>query len=417
MKSKFFQPKFSITRVTKANKDKKTPKKINSYLILFRISYKGEEIKISSKLNASPNNWNAKEKKFKGIDSNNLNIELDSRQSTLRDSISKIINKYPQLELYSVKERYNLLKDNSKQSKILRESNTLESLILAYKENLPKKNSRKNVDNLLFNIINSNAIDKSIEVEKMDRTDIQLFQSELLTKDLGVNYIERLMNTFRTILNYTTESIKPKASLVSDITSVKSQLKKDSVEIIVLTVDEFNLIRNFTTKVKSLEEIRDSFVFMCLTGQRSGDYRDKNIKNDVYENGKSYEWQLKQEKTGKEVIIPLTNEGLEILKKYNYKIPLNHKSNIHLKELCKEIGLDRQIKKVRTIGKNEVVTVCPLYEAMTLHISRKSFVTIAYHKKFRTEVIKSITGHSSLVEFDKYLDIYKDVKDELVNSL
>ena len=84
-----------------------------------------------------------------------------------------------------------------------------------------------------------------------------------------------------------------------------------------------------------MAKIRDLFVFECYTGLAFTDLKtleDKNFVTD--ENGKK--WIVKKRhKTNIVSTIPLMPVALEILEKYNYRLPMisNVKYNAYLKEI------------------------------------------------------------------------------------
>ena len=73
------------------------------------------------------------------------------------------------------------------------------------------------------------------------------------------------------------------------------------------------------------------------------------------------------------VILP---EGVEILKKYNFKLPMisNQKMNLYLKTIQNLIGLQK-----------------PLYT----HIARHTYATRCLNKGIRLEVVAKMLGHST----------------------
>ena len=54
------------------------------------------------------------------------------------------------------------------------------------------------------------------------------------------------------------------------------------------------------------------------------------------------------------------------------------------------------------IGKEIIEEINPLYERISSHTARRSFITIMKNKKIPDKVIMSYTGHKSLEVFNKY---------------
>ena len=110
-----------------------------------------------------------------------------------------------------------------------------------------------------------------------------------------------------------------------------------------LTLEEVRQIRTKVLGSKSMENVRDLFVFQCYTGMA---YRDmatltqKDIKID--KDGK--EWIVKERmKTGVPAFIPVLPPVKEILVKHQYLLPTlsNQKYNSYLKEIQEVCGITR----------------------------------------------------------------------------
>lgn len=72
---------------------------------------------------------------------------------------------------------------------------------------------------------------------------------------------------------------------------------------------------------RSKEIARDVFLVGCYTAQRYSDYSIINATNiRTLENGQKV-IDLKQQKSGNRVVIPVRPEVFAILKKYNYRLP------------------------------------------------------------------------------------------------
>ena len=54
------------------------------------------------------------------------------------------------------------------------------------------------------------------------------------------------------------------------------------------------------------------------------------------------------------------------------------------------------------VGKEIIEQINPLYERISSHTARRSFITIMKNKKIPDKVIMSYTGHRSLEVFNKY---------------
>lgn len=193
----------------------------------------------------------------------------------------------------------------------------------------------------------------------------------------------------------------------------KFKKPKSESTIIALSLDELNHFWEHEFKNKSLEKVRDIFVFACVTGMRFSDVSRVSINNIIKEKNCI---SIYTQKTKEEVEIPLVHYSKTILEKYNYnlKVISNQKMNDYLKIAAKEAGLDslRRIKEVR--GRETQIIEKPLYSLITFHCGRRSFSTISLEIGMPMNQVMAITGHRSLQSFQRYVT---HSKSELVKSM
>ena len=113
--------------------------------------------------------------------------------------------------------------------------------------------------------------------------------------------------------------------------------------------------------------------------------------------------ELKQQKTGKNVVIPVLEKTKEILKDgLPYKIS-TQKFNKYIKEICKLAEINELIKgskitvTVKGKGnkeKRKVSGIYPKWQLMASHVCRRSFCSNLYGI-LPTPLIMSISAHSS----------------------
>lgn len=166
-----------------------------------------------------------------------------------------------------------------------------------------------------------------------------------------------------------------------------------------------------STKVKvsfnSLDRVRDLFLVGCWTGLRFSDFskiQSKHFKNGFIE--------IKTQKTGKEVVIPIHPVVTDIMVKYrnlteNSLPPAmsNQKMNSYLKGLGKLAGINETVQKEQTKAGNKIVKSVPKYAIISTHTARRSFSTNAYNLKVPALSIMAITGHKTESNFLKYIKV------------
>lgn len=152
---------------------------------------------------------------------------------------------------------------------------------------------------------------------------------------------------------------------------------KDKVKKEPLTLEEVRRIRTKELGSKSLEKIRDLFVFQCYTGLAFRDMSslsEKDIKID--KDGK--EWIVKERiKTGVPAFIPILPVVKEILVKYNYHLPTltNQKYNSYLKEIQE---------------------VCGIKKTLHSHLARHTCGTLLLNAGVDMLTVSKVLGHSSI---------------------
>ncbi|WP_407498221.1 tyrosine-type recombinase/integrase [Elizabethkingia anophelis] len=189
---------------------------------------------------------------------------------------------------------------------------------------------------------------------------------------------------------------------------------------VFLNFQEIEQIKQARIIGNDLIHARDWLIIGCYTGQRVSDLLRMN-KNQIYtrtdSEGESFRFiELVQEKTGKQVIIPLHDEVENILKKYNGNFPPTFRGttfnsdvtlfNYHIKKVCELAEINTKVKgKVFNdeLKRNEIKET-EKHHLISSHICRRSFATNFYgDKRFTTPQIMAITGHSTETVFLSYI--------------
>jgi integrase len=88
------------------------------------------------------------------------------------------------------------------------------------------------------------------------------------------------------------------------------------------------------------------------------------------------------------------------------------KLNDYIKQIAKTAGITEKVQKVTFKGPNRKVTEHPKYELMASHTGRRTFITLSLEKGMRPEVLRQITGHTTLRLLEKYIKITDKVAEE-----
>ena len=188
---------------------------------------------------------------------------------------------------------------------------------------------------------------------------------------------------------------------------------------VFLSFDEIEKIKDVTTLNTDWNIAKDWLVLGCYLGQRVSDLL-RMTKRMIYtktdSEGNTFRFiEIKQQKTGEKVVIPIHDEVETILNKYNGDFPPTFANNFdsnavlfnrHIKKVCELAGIQEMIKgKVYNEDKkkNEIVET-EKYNLVSSHVCRRSFATNFYgNKLFTTPQLMAITGHKTENMFLNYI--------------
>ena len=247
-------------------------------------------------------------------------------------------------------------------------------------------------------------------------------------KDINIklanNFLKWLTETKKYKNSYATKKIADLKTVCLDAeindVEVNKQLKhikstkSSNGNIIYLSEEELIKIENTELKTDALKNARKFLLLGCNIGQRGGDLLNINSSNFKTIKGLKI-IELKQQKTGKNVTIPVLETTEKILKDgLPYKISIQ-KFNNYIKEICKLTGLTEATKgsKILMVDKDgNIITkdekgnytskgfkrsiegYYPKHELISSHVCRRSFAT-NYYIALPTPLVMSITGHST----------------------
>lgn len=274
----------------------------------------------------------------------------------------------------------------------------------------------KKTTTVLHHLISfSKANDFELTFESIDH----LFFTKFVDYSTGVllhtnNTIHRHIGIIKWFLRWTTKKGYNKNIQFQDF-----KVKECETEIIALTSKELELLVKATMPSKRLEVVKDCFCFSCFTGLRYSDL--KNLKKSDIINGTI---RIKTIKTQSQVIIPLTKEAITILDKYkdypmSAALPVisNQKMNDAIKEVAEFCGFNEPTTIIRYRGGDRIETTVPKYQLITTHVGRKTFVSVAFERGMRSEIIRQISGHKNPKVFDRYNKIqYSTISEEFYSA-
>lgn len=143
-----------------------------------------------------------------------------------------------------------------------------------------------------------------------------------------------------------------------------------------LTPDELKNLEKVKMPTKSLERVKDLFLLQTYTCMAYTDLENFDPKN-IRETEGMKVYTGRRVKTGILYTIPLVKQAIDILEKYNWKIPIisNEKYNEYLKLVAQAAGIDKPV---------------------TSHWARHTGATILLNSGVDIHIVARICGHSSI---------------------
>ena len=153
-----------------------------------------------------------------------------------------------------------------------------------------------------------------------------------------------------------------------------------------LTAEELKKVKDAQIDSETICRVRDLFIFQAYTGISYADLAKFNFKRDVQKRGNKYVILDIRLKTEENYFIVLLSPAMEILKKYDYVLPIisNQQYNLRLKIVADYAGLDRNL---------------------TVHMSRHTFATMCLNNGVKMENVSKMLGHTNVRTTQQYAKV------------
>lgn len=210
--------------------------------------------------------------------------------------------------------------------------------------------------------------------------------------------IHRTIDFVRTVLNHL-----EKRGIRTLSYELEVSKRKSPHQIVTLNEDELIKIRN-TVLPDHLNAARDWLVLSCYLGQRVSDLMRFNIEMLEMLDGLPC-LSFVQQKTQKEILLPLHPVALDILSKNNQAFPprlSKQKYNEQIKQVVQLANINSLVKVRKRKGYRGQEMVIQKWQAITSHIGRRSFAS-NFYGKIPTALLMEATGHSTEQMFNRYI--------------
>jgi integrase/recombinase XerD len=251
------------------------------------------------------------------------------------------------------------------------------------------ENHYKSSCNVYRRFITEKLRKKDVPLLSVDYDFLKQFDEWIMTEytdKLGQNIRRNTVNKhhsrLRTILH---KAIRENVITINPYS--KFTLRNTPTRRSFLTVEEVNAIKalDFTNK-KSLDRVRDIFLFSCFTSLRYSDAILLRMNDIIITEDKRQLISIQMEKTKESLYVPLIPSAQAIIDKYaddaartvqGYVLPryTNQKLNAYLK----------------LIG-----TMAKTSQELTHHVARHTFATAALNQGMPMEVVQKILGHNNI---------------------
>lgn len=439
--------------ITFVLKEPKSSEPTLIYLIMRYNAYKVDNLgnktyqrfKFSTGMKWIPKNWNIKKheglKKENAPDPTELNQRLKNIETVVSDIYRKLVNDKVEITSDILRNELNkrtdifpdLKRKAPRASAVIEQPITLLSFFEDFIKNLkyiykggqpyPVTNRTKQRYSTTLRHLKDFAASQPQEpdFDTIDQDFYQDFVDYLRTKTLvrpkksnpnptetikmADNTVGKHISTLKTILN---EASDKGINSNTKYRSTKFAVISEDIDKIYLTETEIDKLYNLDlSKNPSLDRIRDLFVIGCYTCLRFTDFTNIRPEN-FYKNDTGTFLRINTAKTGKLVIVPLHYKVLQILNKYNYKLPKsisNQKMNDYLKLLAAKAGLDDTISITKFEGGVRTTKTSHKHELITSHTARRSGATNMYLAGIPSISIMKITGHKTEKAFMRYIQM------------
>lgn len=319
--------------------------------VYVRITVKKLSAEIATKKSILPSSWIAVKGRAKGNNLKNkqLNSFLDQLEYDLHDISIALQKEGKEVSSKEIFRRYKgedesnvsiveLYEEHNKQIESLIGISTAKATYLRHETSLK----------LFKEFLQSEYKKLDVLVKNVDITMLERYKHYLQTvrqnnNNTTVKYLRNIGKILNTAIN---------RGIISSSPLVLLELKIEEVEKEYLTKDELESLIKKQFKMDRLEQVKDVFLFCCMTGLAYVDVAGLTSNDLVTNNGEL--WIKKaRTKTNNMCHIPVLKPALSILEKYDYQnkvigqklLPVlsNQKMNAYLKEIANICGIRKNL--------------------------------------------------------------------------
>jgi len=392
---------FSVLFFLKVSKMKSD----GTFPIYVRITANGSRSEVSIKRYILKDRWNSSKGRAKGTnqESKMLNNHLDLIHSKILSAQHELIKDGKYISGKAIKNKYLGIDEYSK--KIIEvyqyHNQRIEELIgVEYQYSTYSKFNTSLMH--LSNFIQSKYNVEDITLVDLDYQFITSYEHYLkINKGIGINTSNKYLLHLKKVI---TLAINNEWLVRNPFSRFK--MKNKPSERVFLIEEEITRITETPILNQRLSEVRDVFVFCCLTGLSYSDVKSLSI-NDINKGIDGKMWIRKQrKKTGSLSRIALVPYAIELLERYKDHPEANTKGI-----LLPVISNSRMNLYLKDVG-----ALCGIDKKLTVHMARHTFGTYTATLNVPIETIGQMMGHKSIKTTQIYAKIIdKKIADDMNN--
>lgn len=341
---------------------KKTATDKKAALVQMEIMYERKRKYITTGVKVYKDQWNDRFGIVNRPDMDTLNGRIDEIKRSIDMLITELIKSDGTFSLDALDRRMNADKE-----KRLSFVDWVDEKICARMDTTAstKKTQRKLVTAL-------KDFGKIIEFSEITLPNIVRFDEYLRAKSLKQNTVWSYHKTLKT---YIREAINLEIIKKDPYTNFKVR-KGNSEWGRYVTPEEMERIESMDMPTESIDKVRDLFVFQCYTGLAYSDLASFDRKK-IYKKGDVHILSGERVKTGIPYTVVLLPKAMEILDKYDWKLPVitNQQYNMRLKIVADACGIEKPLAS---------------------HYARRTCGMLLLNSGIPIEVVAKVLGHSNI---------------------
>lgn len=258
-----------------------------------------------------------------------------------------------------------------------------------------------------------------IEIDNNFKNDFEVFC--IKESSMKLNYLERNFKFIKTILYHAQNN---GFEIYSGLSKIRC--KTEPTLFVTFSPQEIEMLKQAKFSDESLQTARDWLLISVFTAQRISDFmnfKTRMISEKLIDGKKRYFIEFVQQKTKAQVLFPLDQEVINILKARNWQFPRpmsETRYNRQIKVVCEMAGIDEVVEGALFLDQNgeenkekkkkkngdfkyrKVDGYYPKWKLVTSHIGRRTWSTLNYGK-IPTPLMLRMTGHKNAKMLMNYI--------------